>query len=173
MTVLFSGSILAMVCGGLFALAFGVIGIVLIVLYFRNKNKAKASETWPQAEGRVVSTNIRVDEMDDEESSRIRYVPEVHFEYEIEGMTFEGKRIAFGSDPSFGMRKKAVEYLEQYPQDRVVTVFYNPENPGEGVLSQKMRSMTAGLIVGIVMVIMMICLMCPLTIGLVNTFFPS
>lgn len=170
MVDILSGSVLAMVCGGLFALALGAIGVVLIVLYFKNKGKAKASESWPQAQGRVVATNIRVDEMDSDDSSGIRYVPEVHFAYEVDGMSFEGKRLAFGSEPSFGLRKKAEQFLEPYPSGRVVTVFYNPESPREAVLTQKMRSMTAGLIVGIVMIVAMICFLCPIGMGFVNTF---
>ena len=168
---MYSGSLLALVCGGLFALALGAVGVVLTVMFFRNKNKAKASEGWPQVEGRVVSTNIRVDEMDDEDSYRVSYIPEVHFEYHVEGLLFDGKRIAFGSEVSFGMRKKAEAFLTEYPVGSAVSVFYNPDNPKEAVLSQKMRSMTAGLVVGIVLIVAMVCLMCPIAIGLFDTFF--
>jgi hypothetical protein len=167
MTSIPAGNTIAMICGGAFALALGALGLVLIVLYLRNKNKAKASMGWPSTQGRILSTNIRVDEVDDE-SNRVRYVPEVHFEYTVNGVTHEGKRIIYGSEPDFGSRDKAQEFLQKYPQGALVTVFYNPENPGEAVLSQGMRKMVASLVVGIILIVLMICFLCPIGMGLVN-----
>lgn len=167
----FSGSVIAMVCGGLIAFGIGGIGIVLIVLYLRNKKKAKASETWPATKGNIKSVDIRVDEYDDDDSSKVRYVPVVHYEYQVEGVYYEGKRIAFGSETTFTTRNKANQFLEGYPEEMEVDVFYNPEKPGEAVLIQKMRSMTAALIVGILMIVLMICFLCPISIGAFDLIF--
>lgn len=161
------GNTIAMICGGVFALGLGALGVVLIVLYVRNKNKAKASLGWPSTQGRILSINIRVDEVDDE-SNRVRYIPEVHFEYAVNGVTHQGKRIIYGSEPDFGSRDKAQDFLQKYPQGGLVTVFYNPENPGEAVLTQGMRKMVASLIVGIILIVLMVCLLCPIGIGLVD-----
>ena len=169
MSVGLGESVLAMVCAGLFALAFGVVGTVLIVLYVRNKKKAKASETWPSTEGKIVSHHVRVDYSQDDESNRVDYVPEVHFEYQVEGQSFAGKRISFGSEQSFNKRQKAEMFLEQYPVGQVVTVFFNPEKPQESVLQQTMRKMTVQLVVGILLVVMMICFLCPVMMAAVNT----
>jgi hypothetical protein len=172
MVDMLSGSIFAMVCAGLFALGLGVLGAVLILLYFRNKQKAKASETWPSTSGRIISTDIRVDEYDDDDDSfKVRYVPVVQYEYQVGEENFEGKRIAFGSDLTFVSRGKAQQFLEKYPQDQEVDVFYNPEKPKESVLAQKMRSMTAALIVGIVLIALMICFLCPVSFGAVDLLF--
>jgi len=164
-----TGSTIAMICGGAFAIALGALGAVLIILYFRNKQKAKASQTWPSVKGRIVSTNIRLEEIGDEDTSRMEYIPEVHFEYEVDEMTFKGKRFSFGSEPSFGSAEKARKFLQPYPDGQEVDLFYNPEDPGEAVLSQGMRKMGASLIVGILLVVLMICLLCPISIGLFRT----
>ncbi len=160
--------LIPMICGGLFSLMLGAIGVVLIVLYIRNKQKGEASKSWPSTQGRIISTNIRVDESDDEDLPRVTYIPEVHFEYQFGDTVYQGKRISFGSEPSFGSREKALNFLRQYPVGRVVAVFYNPEKPTEAVLSQGMRKMGASLIVGIIMVVLMVCFLCPIGVGIVN-----
>lgn len=163
-----SENVVAMSCAGLFALALGGLGIVLIVLYLRNKKKAKESESWPFTEGEVVANDVRIDEIDDEDFTRVRYIPQVRFEYQVDGQSYTGKRISYGSDPSFNSRQKALDFLNQFPVGNPVRVFYNPEKPQEAVLSQELRKMTAGLIVGIVLVVLMVCFLCPIAIGLVN-----
>jgi hypothetical protein len=172
MSNLFAGSLVAGICAGLFALALGAIGVVLIVQYMRNKQKAQASQTWPSTPGKIIGHRIRVDETEDADGdSRVRYVPEVHFEYQVDGIVYQGKRISFGSEPDFGLRPKAQAFLESYPVESETTAYYNPDNPQEAVLSQTMRKMTAHLIVGIVLLVMMICFLCPVVIGLFNTVF--
>ena len=171
MSNFFTGSLVAMQCAGLFALALGAIGVVLIVQYLRNKQKAQASTAWPSAPGKITGHKIRVDEIDDDDNNRVRYVPAVHFEYQVDGNLYQGRRVSFGSEPDFPSRQKAEAFLEAYPVESVTTVFYNPENPQEAVLSQTMRKMAASLIVGIVLVVLMVCFLCPVVMGLVNTGF--
>jgi hypothetical protein len=100
MSNVFAGSLIAMLCAGLFALALGAIGVILIIQYARNKQKAQASNSWPSAPGKITGHEIRVDEGDDD-SNQVRYIPEVHFEYQIDGNPYQGKRISFGSEPDF------------------------------------------------------------------------
>ena len=168
---MFSGSILAMVCAGLFALAIGGVGVFLVILYFRNKGKAKASEAWPATKGKITFTEVRVDEYDDEDSFKVRYVPVVRYEYQVGGELYEGKRISFGSEPTFVTRQKAQQFLEGFQIEQEIDVFYNPDKPKETVLVQKMRSMTAALIVGIVLIILMICFLCPVSFGVFDILF--
>jgi hypothetical protein len=168
MSNVFAGSLIAMLCAGLFALALGAIGVILIIQYARNKQKAQASNSWPSAPGKITGHEIRVDEGDDD-SNQVRYIPEVHFEYQIDGNPYQGKRISFGSEPDFSSRQKAEAFLEAYPVESATTAYFNPENPQEAVLTQGVRKMTASLIVGIVMVVLMVCFLCPIVISLVNT----
>jgi hypothetical protein len=170
MSNLFTGSLVAGICAGLFALGLGAIGVVLIFQYMRNKQKAQASTTWPSTPGKITGHKIRVDESADDDN-RVRYIPEVHFEYMVDGNPYQGKRISFGSEPDFPSRQKAEAFLETYPVESNTTIYYNPEAPQEAVLSQSMRKMTASLIVGIVLVVLMVCFLCPVLMGLVNTAF--
>lgn len=58
-----------------------------------------------------------------------------------------------------------------YPVDSEITVSFNPENPQEALFSHSLRKMTASLIVGIVLVVLMVCFLCPVVMGLVYTGF--
>ena len=145
----------------------GIIGIVLIILYFRNKSKSKASQQWPSVMGQIVERKVRVDTSYDEDGiSTTSYLPEITYSYTVAGIEYQAHRVAFGSTPSFNSNKKAEEFLTPYLEGAAVKVFYNPEKPGETVLNQTMRNMTAGLVVGIIFVVVMLCLLCFASVGL-------
>lgn len=163
------GTVLAWVLGGGFALLLGAAGVVLIVLYFRNKSKAEASQKWPSVMGHPVSWDIKTDFYDDEDSNRVAYLPKITYSYQVGGETFEGQKFAFGSEPSFPQKSKAEAFLAQYSTRPEFPVYYNPEKPGEAVLVQKMRSMTVGLIVGIILIVLMVCFLCPIGMAIINT----
>lgn len=156
------GTWTAYICGGLIALFFGGFGLFLIIHAQRSKQKAQQSQSWPVAKGIITQTDIRTQE-DDE---TVRYVPVVHYTYEVAGLVYEGKRVAFGSDVEFGSRQKAAEYLAAYPLDTEVSVYYNPEKPSEAVLQQVARKTTVGLVIGIVMLAVMLCLVCLMATGI-------
>lgn len=149
----------------------GIIGIVLVILYFRNKSKSKASQSWPSVTGQIIERKVKVDTSYDEDGmSSTSYLPQVTYSYSVNGTVYESNRVAFGSTPSFASNKKAEAFLTPYLQGANVQVFYNPEKPEESVLTQTMRSMTAGLIVGIVFVVAMVCLFCLAGVGLLSLF---
>ena len=163
------GMMIGSLAAGGFALILGAIGVVLIVLYFRNKSKSAASQSWPSVVGRVTSTDIAMQSNDDEDNLSYSFLPKINFEYQVGGQVYQAHRFSFGSEPSFSSRGKAEGFLSPYPLNAQVKVFYNPEKPSEAVLEQKMRSMTTGLIVGIILLVAMVCLLCPVLIGVINT----
>lgn len=169
MSANFAGSILVWILGGGFALVLGGAGIVLIILYFRNKSKAGESQKWPSVMGHAVNWDIKMDYYDDEDSSKLSYLPKITYLYQVGGETIEGHRFAFGSEPSFPQRGKAEAFLAQFTSKTEFPVYYNPEKPGESVLNHQMRSMTVGLVVGIILIILMVCFLCPIGIGIINT----
>ena len=169
MNNLSGGALLAYILGGGFALVLGGIGVVLIFLYVRNKSKAQASQEWPSVTGYAVNWDIQLDFYDDEDSSRVAYLPKITYTYQVDGQTYEGHKFAFGSEPSFPQKAKAEAFLAEYASRSAIPVYYNPGKPDEAVLGQKMRSMKAGLIVGIILIVLMVCFMCPIVIGIINT----
>lgn len=150
-----------------FGVVLGIIGIVLIILYLRNKSKSKASQSWPSVEGQIVERKVKVSTSTDEDGfTSTSYLPQITYSYTVDGTVYESHRVAFGSTPSYNANQKAEEFLTPYVEGASVKVFYNPEKPGESVLNQTMRSMTAGLVVGIIFVVITVCLFCFAGVGL-------
>lgn len=156
-------------CGGLCALLPGVLGILLIILYFRNKQKTKESRNWLSTAGRIVRGEISVvTDTDDEDSSNVIFLPRLEYEYSIGDTHYKGRRISFGSAHDFASRQKAEAFIGQFPVDSQVTVYYDPNKPKDAVLIREMRSMTAGLIVGILLIVGSMMVLCISLIGLIK-----
>lgn len=156
------GTWTAFLCGGLLALFFGGLGLFLIIHSQQSKRKALQSQSWPATKGIITQADIRTQE-DDE---TIRYVPVISYSYEVAGRMYDGKRVSFGSDVDFGSRQKAMDYLAEYPPDAEVNVYYNPDKPNESVLQQVARKTTVGLVIGIVLLAVMLCLVCLMSTGI-------
>src|SRR5688500_14296273 len=114
-------------------IALGVVWMAgLAFIHFRAVRKAQASETWPTTIGRIVSSEILVEESRDDEGTTW-YNPVVAYSYSVAGRTIEGSRIRF-ANMRRGSRKKAEEVLAPYRPGAPVTVRYNAGKPEEAVL---------------------------------------
>jgi hypothetical protein len=107
-------------------------------IHFRAAGKAKASESWPAAQGRILSSQVVIEEREDREGgTTIWYNPVVTYSYTAGGGALQGKRIRFANMRQ-SSRAKAEAVLAPYPEGGTVSVRYNPEKPAESVLeSQK------------------------------------
>lgn len=114
-----------------------VAGIGMAIYAKATLGDAKASESWPGVTGQVIYTDVdRVHKMSStsgSNSSEYRYVPEVQYEYQVEGVTYEGDRIQFGSSRERS-RFRAQDVVDRYPITSEVTVYYDPANPSKSVL---------------------------------------
>ena len=103
-------------------------------IHFRAVAKAKASETWPTAMGKLTRSEVVVEEDRDRDGSDTTwYNPVVAYSYEVAGEKILGSRIRF-ANLRRGSRKKAEEIVARYRAGDNVTVRYNPEKPKEAVL---------------------------------------
>ena len=68
------------------------------------------------------------------------------------GQTFQGRNYAIGYIPQ-GL-SKTQKILQRFPEGAEVSVYYNPQNPSEAVLQNKITGGTNNLLVGIFVVIM-------------------
>lgn len=153
------------VCGGFFVLILGGLGLFLVIHSQRSKSKALQSQSWPEIKGLI--TESRIKEKSDPEMGT-SYTPIVRYNYQVEGVMYEGKRIAFGSGMEFNIWQKAAEYLKPYPVDTEVSVFYNPDNPSDSVLIQVAQRTTVGLVIGIILLAITLCLVCLMGSGIVR-----
>ena len=121
---------------GILLLLFGLLWLGgFAFIHFRAVAKANASETWPTAMGKVVRSEVIVEEDKDGEGTTW-YNPVVAYSYNVAGETIECSRIRF-ANMRRGSRKKAEEILARYGAGDSVTVRYNPEKANEAVLESR------------------------------------
>jgi hypothetical protein len=91
---------------------------------------AKASSSWPTAQGNVISSDVSYSSNADGGES---YSPEVIYQYTVNDQHYESHTIKFGEN-SYSSRRKAEGIASSYPVGKEVTVYYDPQNPERSVL---------------------------------------
>ena len=125
----------------LLGFVFLTIGVTVLVFALRQRNRVAASKAWPSTQGRVISTQVATKQRDISDSNsntpvwRTDYIPEVTYEYAVGNASFRSHQIAFGSRV-YGNGPAAQQVLQKYPVHGVVTVYYDPMQPGTAVLEQ-------------------------------------
>jgi hypothetical protein len=109
---------------------FLVIGAGLAYWGWNILQDARASSSWPTAEGLV--TNSEVSHSSDAEGGDT-YSPEVTYTYTVRDSLYENNTIKFGEN-AYDSRRTADRIAASYPSGKTVTVYYDPENPDRSVL---------------------------------------
>jgi hypothetical protein len=145
--------------GGLFLILL-VVGIILIIRFRRDRQKAVQSLNWPSVPGVVVESRIDENRSTDTEGDiSITYRPYVRYEYQVGGETFSSDKLYIGLSNYSSNRQKAQQTTSQNPVGAAVNVYYNPENHGDAVLQQKTGG-SAALVVGIILLVVGVCGLC-------------
>ncbi|MFH1299426.1 MAG: DUF3592 domain-containing protein [Planctomycetota bacterium] len=123
--------------GRMFVLCLGVVFLstgflVTYLLGLPLIEQAKASKNWPTTEGVVLNSKVVTHRSSNSSSST--YSAKVIYRYQVEGQNHEGKTVWFGSDLSTSNRSLAEETVGKYPNDKKVTVYYDPQDPAAAVL---------------------------------------
>lgn len=115
-------------------------GCLFGVMAYRGIVEAQQSLKWPTTPGRIVRSGVDVSVHRDRSPDRDRrnretrsYSAEIEYEFEVNGQTFKGSRIAVISD-QFGSKDWAQTTSKEFPVGTEVTVSYNPSKPGQCVL---------------------------------------
>jgi hypothetical protein len=133
-----------------------ILGGVFLFIGWRGKKQSDASRSWPSVPGRVTAATMRTSTSYDHDTSpSTSYQPVVEYDYTVMGAAYHASRVAFGAD-SFG-KGQAEAILARYPVDTHVTVYYNPEKPGEAVLEQSAKSTTLFMVVGGIFALIGLC----------------
>lgn len=103
-------------------------GIAMTVYAALNLSKGSASN-WPTTEGQILESKMEKGTSGTGSNRTIQWYPTVKYQYEVDGSTYEGDRIIFGSSAEL-----LSSTLDRYPVGATVNVFYNPDNPESAVL---------------------------------------
>ena len=112
-----------------FAIFFAV-GFAILGLGLRSWHMSKQAATWPAAEGQVLSRDFDINT--DEDGST--YQAEIRYAYSVNGVSYEGKKIAFGYVASSNRSLHQRLYDALTPETRLA-VRYDPSRPSRAVLS--------------------------------------
>jgi hypothetical protein len=161
------GPLIGFLCGGFFILLFAGVGAFLIYKSFRDRKKADTSQTWPSTPGQITEARVvRSRRTDSEGDVDYSYAPAIQYTYQVGGQEYTGDNITFGFRQTFGSQAKAEAALARFPTGGQVTVYYDPNNPGEAVLERKAGGSTLSLVLGIVFLVISLCLGCPVLLYL-------
>lgn len=130
-----------------------LLGLILVIVAIVNRNKAKAAEAWPVTPGQILSCKVeRHISTDSDGHTTTSYEPKLEYSYSVMGTPMQANRISYGSVKT--NYKSAQKLADRYPVGAQVSVHYNPEKPAEAVLETAARGNTAGLVIGIVLLLM-------------------
>ncbi len=154
-----SAALIGLAAGGCFVTIFAGVGIFMLVKYFQDKKKSEESQAWSATSGQITEAYVRESQSQDSEGfTSTSYYPEVRYLYQVMGIEYNGKRVAFGGDVSSG-RNKANERIAQYPVGKTVTVYYDPNNHEDAVIERRIGS-KGMLIIGIIFTAIGVCTAC-------------
>jgi hypothetical protein len=113
--------------------------------------RGQAAESWPTAAGRVVHSDVARQR----KPRGTRYWPDVRYEYTVDGRAYKGRQLtAWEKRFSIEEPGEARRWAARYPQGAEVTVYYDPDDPHDGVLEPgAARRAWAGFYVGVGLIV--------------------
>jgi hypothetical protein len=131
----------------LFLVPFGsiflLIGLLMIKpLLVEPVQKTRDAKTWDEVPAVVVSSKVKSHSSDDGTT----YSPYIAYRYTVEGQEYFGDQYTFMGGSSSGRAAKA-EIVRRYPKRKNFTIYVNPVNPAESVIT---RNASPSLLLGLI-----------------------
>jgi len=153
---------------GLIAISFIFFGYTVLSFYDSDISKGKESVNWYETTGVITSSYLATDtDYDSDYGDSTTYTPKIEYKYSVNGINYSGNKVSFeivsGTDYSWAQSK-----VDSYYEGKVVSVYYNPNNPSESVLEKGFSEVpffltlmgyvfiTVGLVCLVIMLILMI-----------------
>ena len=95
--------------------------------------------TWPQVNGKVVSSEVVARLVHDKTGSHMFYVPKIIYEYaryDDNNIQYHSDRVRFSTDQAGKDENAAKQVVANYLAGKTITVYYNPRDPAAAVLEQ-------------------------------------
>lgn len=96
------------------------------------RDKAVASTSWPDTEGRIIRSSL----VTARNKGKTHYTADIEYEYALEGNILTGSRVWFGDDYSSSSGSEFRSAVSRYPVGRQVRVHYDPADPTTSVLER-------------------------------------
>jgi Protein of unknown function (DUF3592) len=134
----------------LFAFALPAVALLAavfsVISFVRGRRLASASARWPTVSGTVTTSDVIEETLQDDSNTNKSIIRKIHryqvdlrYAYQVGKRDFVGTVANWGWTAVYGLRELAETAAGQYPQGQLVTVYYDPEQPGNAVLEPDSR----------------------------------
>jgi hypothetical protein len=97
----------------------------------RLKRAVEVARSWPTVPGRVVGGSIVTRTI----ARGVTYGIFIEYEYDVVGRRYRSTRYSLSGPEHVSFERRAKRKLAKFPLGTPVTVSYDPDKPGEGVIS--------------------------------------
>ena len=132
-------------------LVLSLVGGMVLFSALRSRRQAETSQSWPGTQGRITESRLDTHTTITDGIESTAYQAVIVYAYTVLGQEYTGKQVAFGVRSA--TRKAASAVLERYPLDRQVTVYYDPQKPGQAVLERVSSSGLLQIVIGILLIL--------------------
>ena len=130
------------------------VGLGLSLVGLKQRRKLRASLSWQQVAGTVVSASVEQGETgNSEDGYSTSFTPTVRYSYQAGATTHTGSRISHSVE-SYTSRQKAQSVLDAYPAGGPVAVYVDPARPGDSVLVRAAKGSVFLLWVGVTILLL-------------------
>lgn len=155
-----------MVLSIVFMIVICAVGVLFMYKAVSGRLKSNKAKSWPTVPGRVLTSEVIEDRFRNATGkASIAYVPDVTFEYNVNGTSYTSKNVIFGETTYDYLTASRI--CEKYAVDTTPPVYYNPERPSEAVLAPWSTEGARSFIPGIFFIV------AGLLVGLFGILFPS
>jgi hypothetical protein len=147
--------LLFLLFGGIFAFAFGGVGVLLITRYRKSREEVAQSSNWPGVTGKieVSSAGIYSKGREIDHSDSPTYAPQIEYTYVVNGLAYRGSRIGFG-DVTGTTHRAAVHAADRFPTGSACTVYYDPADPSKAVLEKKVNNSIGSIVMMLIFILL-------------------
>ena len=109
-----------------------IIGIFLLALAMRQYEDGQKLQLWASANARGLESTVESITAGVQHSSS-SYIPQVKYEYRLNGQVYIGKNIQLG-EISYASRTQANNIAIKYPKNSIIDIYYDPFKPENSVI---------------------------------------
>ena len=121
---------------------FKLAGILFILIGINTIYQAYKSSSWPSVQGKIISSEIKshsstyTDTTTNRTKNETVYDAQINYRYVVNGITYSNDDVKVGGTIKTNTSVWARKLLDKYPREKVVNVYYNPEDPFQSVLEK-------------------------------------
>ncbi|MFN2314727.1 MAG: DUF3592 domain-containing protein [Bacteroidales bacterium] len=111
-------------------------GAIFFIFALPPLQYAHTSKSWPIVQGTVTRSEVKIWKRD----GNTHYEPDIAYSYSVEGKKYSSAKITVGDGSLDNNASKAKRLQAEYPVDKEVDVYYDPDLPESAVLQPGTKS---------------------------------